>query len=117
VENERCNIDCQTGKIMEKYSMKSRQILKTFLVSSILVFLTGCYSDLHNADKALQGQIKDMRSEISSGQDSAEAAARAAQAAADTASEAAAKAEAAAEASVAKAEEAERIFERDLGKK
>jgi outer membrane lipopolysaccharide assembly protein LptE/RlpB len=112
-----CNIDCQTGKKMEKYSMKSRQILKTFLVSSILVFLTGCYADLHNADKAMQSQIKDMQSEISSGQDSAEEAARAAQAAADAASEAAAKAEAAAEASEVKAEEAERMFERDLGKK
>ena len=112
-----CKIDCQTGKKMEKYSMKSRQILKTFLVSSILVFLTGCYADLHNADKAMQSQIKDMQSEISTGQDSAEKAARAAQAAADAASEAAAKAEAAAEASEEKAEETERMFERDLGKK
>jgi len=112
-----CNIDCQTDKKMEKYSMKSRQILKTFLASSILVFLTGCYADLHNADKAMQSQIKDMQSEMSSGQDSAEEAARAAEAAAEAASEAAAKAEAAAEASEDKAEEAERIFERDLGKK
>jgi len=112
-----CKIDCQTGVKMEKYSMKSRQILKTFLASSVLVFLTGCYADLHNADKAMQSQIKDMKSEISSGQDSAEEAARAAQEAADAASEAAAKAEAAAEASEEKAEEAERIFERDLGKK
>ena len=101
---------------MEKYSMKSRQILKTFLASSVLVFLTGCYADLHNADKAMQSQIKDIKSEMSD-QDSAEEAARAAQAAADAASEAAAKAEAAAEASEEKAEEAERIFERDLGKK
>ena len=97
--------------------MKSRQILKTFLASSILVFLTGCYADLHNADKAMQSQIKDMKSEMSSGQESAEEAARAAQAAAEAASEAAAKAEAAAEASQEKAVEAERIFERDLGKK
>ena len=97
--------------------MKSRQILKTFLASSILVFLTGCYADLHNADKAMQSQIKDIKSEMSTGQDSAEEAARAAQAAAAAASEAAAKAEAAAEASEEKAEETERMFERDLGKK
>ena len=85
--------------------MKSRQILKTFLVSSVLVFLTGCYADLQNADKALQSQIRDIQSD----QDSVEEAARAA--------EAAAKAEAAAAASQEKAVEAERIFERDLGKK
>ena len=97
--------------------MKSRQILKTFLASSVLVFLTGCYADLHNADKAMQSQIKDIKSEMSTGQDSAEEAARAAQAAADAASEAAAKAEAAAAASEEKAEETERMFERDLGKK
>ena len=97
--------------------MKYRQILKTFLASSILVFLTGCYADLHNADKAMQSQIEGMQSEMSSGQDSAEEAARAAQAAAEAASEAAAKAEAAAEVSEGNAEEAERIFERDLGKK
>jgi len=110
-------IDCQTGKKMEEYSMKSRQILKTFLASSVLVFLTGCYADLHNADKAMQSQIKDMQSDMSSDRNSAEEAARAAQAAAEAASEAAAKAEAAAAASEEKAEEAERIFERDLGKK
>ena len=97
--------------------MKSRQILKTFLASSVLVFLTGCYADLHNADKAMQSQIKDIKSEMSTGQDSAEEAARAAQAAAEAASEAAAKAEAAAEASEEKAEETERMFERDLVKK
>ena len=97
--------------------MKSRQILKTFLASCMLVFLTGCYADLQKADNEMQSQIRDIQSEITSGQDSAEEAARAAEAAAEAASEAAAKAEAAAEASQEKAVEAERIFERDLGKK
>ena len=99
--------------------MKSRQILKTFLASGVLVFLTGCYADLQKADNEMQRDIKDLKSEISSGQGSeaAEAAARAAEAAAEAASDAAQKAEAAAEASQEKAVEAERIFERDLGKK
>ena len=106
-------IDCQSDIKMEKYSMKSRQILKSFLASSVLVFLTGCYADLQKADNEMQREIRDLQSDMSSGQD----AARAAEAAAEAASEAAAKAEAAAEASQEKAVEAERIFERDLGKK
>ena len=99
--------------------MKSRQILKTFLASSVLVFLTGCYADLQKADNEMQREIRDLQSEMSSGESSeaAQEAARAAEAAAEAASEAAAKAEAAAEASQEKAVEAERIFERDLGKK
>ena len=99
--------------------MKSRQILKTFLASSVLVFLTGCYADLQKADNEMQREIRDLQSEMSSSESSeaAKEAARAAEAAAEAASEAAAKAEAAAEASEEKAVEAERIFERDLGKK
>ena len=99
--------------------MKSRQILKSFLASGVLVFLTGCYADLQKADNEMQREIRDLQSDMSSGQGSeaAEEAARAAEAAAEAASEAAAKAEAAAEASQEKAVEAERIFERDLGKK
>ena len=106
-------IDCQSDIKMEKYSMKSRQILKSFLASSVLVFLTGCYADLQKADNEMQREIRDLQSDMTSGQD----AVRAAEAAADAASEAAAKAEAAANASQEKAVEAERIFERDLGKK
>ena len=34
--------------------MKSRQILKTFLASSLLVILTGCYADLQKADSEMQ---------------------------------------------------------------
>lgn len=99
--------------------MKSRQILKTFLASGVLVFLTGCYADLQKADNDMQREIRDLQSEMSSSESSeaAKGAARAAEAAAEAASEAAAKAEAAAEASEEKAVEAERIFERDLGKK
>ena len=99
--------------------MKSRQILKTLLASGVLVFLTGCYADLQKADNEMQREIRDLQSEMSSSESSeaAKEAARAAEAAAEAASEAAAKAEAAAEASEGKAEEAERIFERDLGKK
>ena len=99
--------------------MKSQQILKSFLASGVLVFLTGCYADLQKADSEMQRDIQDLKSDMSTGQGSAaaEEAARAAEAAADAASEAAAKAEAAAEASQEKAVEAERIFERDLGKK
>ena len=93
--------------------MKSRQILKSFLASGLLVFLTGCYADLQKADNEMQREIRDLQSDMTSGQD----AVRAAEAAADAASEAAAKAEAAADASQEKAVEAERIFERDLGKK
>ena len=106
-------IDCQSDIKMEKYSMKSRQILKSFLASGLLVFLTGCYADLQKADNEMQREIRDLQSDMTSGQD----AVRAAEAAADAASEAAAKAEAAADASQEKAVEAERIFERDLGKK
>ena len=99
--------------------MKSRQILKTFLASCLLVFLTGCYADLQKADSEMQREIRDLQSEMSSSESSeaAKEAARAAEAAAEAASEAAAKAEAAAESSEEKAVEAERIFERDLGKK
>jgi len=106
-------IDCQSDIKMEKYSMKSRQILKSFLASGVLVFLTGCYADLQKADNEMQREIRDLQSGMTSGQD----AVKAAEAAADAASEAAAKAEAAADASQEKAVEAERIFERDLGKK
>ena len=99
--------------------MKTQQILNSFLASGVLFFLTGCYADLQKADSEMQRDIRDLKSDMSTGQGSAaaEEAARAAEAAADAASEAAAKAEAAAEASQEKAVEAERIFERDLGKK
>ncbi len=84
--------------------MKSKNILKTFITSSVLLLLlTGCYG-------ALQSQIDEMRGDTQRAEEAAVEAAEAADEAAEAAGEAAEAAEAA-------EEKSERIFERDLGKK
>jgi len=80
--------------------MKSKNILKTFITSSVLLLLlTGCYG-------ALQSQIDAMRGETQRAEEAAVEAVEAAEAAVE-----------AAEAAEAEKEKSERIFERDLGKK